>query len=176
MEFMLLPLSYSNKEEKQESIKNSVDMAVGIEDKELGSFLLAGLLVCTDKIIDIGTRKYIKEALSMTKIGLMYEQEKMEAVRKIEEERQKIEKEKQKIEEEKQKIEEENIEIREDLRKEKQKKEEADREKARFLIRVVENATDKYGVSIADACFDLDISRSEYEWAKKIVDEERSIA
>ena len=88
----------------------------------------------------------------MTKIGLMYEQEKQEALKEY----------KKRVE----------IEIQE-IRDEADKKLKiVEKEKALLLIRAITNAVEKFGMSVGDACFDMDVSRSEYEHAKRLVEEQ----
>ena len=51
MEFIILPLSYHTKEEKQEKVKETVELAAKIQDRNQQIFTLAGILVFADKII-----------------------------------------------------------------------------------------------------------------------------
>lgn len=112
MEFIILPLSYRKKEEKEEKIRESVSLAAQIQDRGQQVFALAGILTFTDKLIDMETTNKIKEMIGMTKIGWLFEQEKQEAIAKVEEEKQqaiaKAEEEKQQVlakaEEEKQQM------------------------------------------------------------------------
>lgn len=71
MHLVLLPLTYKGEEKKQEAIKECVNLARQIPDKELESSALAGILTFTDKIITKETQRYIKEVLSMTQVGKM---------------------------------------------------------------------------------------------------------
>lgn len=52
MEFIILPLSYKRQEEKEAKIRETVDLALRIRDREQQLFVLAGILTFTDKIID----------------------------------------------------------------------------------------------------------------------------
>lgn len=88
MEFIILPLSYRKKEEKEEKIRESVSLAAQIQDRGQQVFALAGILTFTDKLIDMETTNKIKEMIGMTKIGWLFEQEKQEAIAKVEEEKQ----------------------------------------------------------------------------------------
>ena len=71
MHLILLPLTYKGEEKKQEVIIECVHLARQIADKEQETFVLAGILTFTDKVINEGTRKYIKEVLGMTQVGKM---------------------------------------------------------------------------------------------------------
>lgn len=68
MHLILLPLTYKDNGKKQEIIKQCINFARKIPDKEQETFALAGLLAFTDKIIDEATKQYIMEVLSMTQI------------------------------------------------------------------------------------------------------------
>lgn len=71
MHLVLLPLTYKGEERKQEAIRECVELARQIPDKGQESFVLAGILTFTDKVINKETRQYIKEVLGMTQIGKM---------------------------------------------------------------------------------------------------------
>ena len=88
MEFIILPLSYRKKDEKEEKIRESVSLAAQIQDRSQQIFTLAGILTFTDKLIDMETTNKIRGIIGMTKIGWLYEQEKQEAIAKVEQEKQ----------------------------------------------------------------------------------------
>ena len=71
MHLVLLPLTYKGEERKQEAIKECVHLARQIPDKGQETFVLAGILTFTDKVINEKTRQYIKEVLGMTQVGKM---------------------------------------------------------------------------------------------------------
>lgn len=71
MHLVILPLTYKGEEKKQKAIKDCVDLAKQIPDKEQETFVLAGILSFTDKVISEETRQYIKEVLGMTQVGRM---------------------------------------------------------------------------------------------------------
>ena len=71
MHLVILPLTYKGEEKKQKAIKECVDLARKISDKEQESFVLAGILSFTDKVISEETRQYIKEVLGVTQVGRM---------------------------------------------------------------------------------------------------------
>ncbi len=74
MEFIILPLSYKKKQQK-EAIKNAITMAKKIKNEETMVFVLAGILVFSDKIIDEELSKKTKEWIAMTKVGRLFEEE-----------------------------------------------------------------------------------------------------
>ncbi len=71
MHLVILPLTYRGEEKKQKAIRECVNLARRIEDKRQESFVLAGILSFTDKVISEETREYIKEVLGMTQVGKM---------------------------------------------------------------------------------------------------------
>lgn len=71
MHLVILPLTYKGEEEKQKAIRQCADLARQIPDKEQESFVMAGILTFTDKIISDETKQYIKEVLGMTQVGKM---------------------------------------------------------------------------------------------------------
>ena len=81
MQMIILPLSYREKEDKQKSIRETISMAKKLGDEEQSVFLISGILVFADKVIDSQTRQWAKEWLEMTQIGRMFLEEKEAAVR-----------------------------------------------------------------------------------------------
>ena len=71
MHLVILPLTYKGEEKKQQAIKECVNLAKQILDKEQETFVLAGILAFTDKVINEKTKNYIKEVLGMTEVGKM---------------------------------------------------------------------------------------------------------
>ncbi len=71
MHLVILPLTYKGEEEKQKAIRQCVDLARQIPDKEQESFVMAGILTFTDKVVNEETKQYIKEVLGMTQVGKM---------------------------------------------------------------------------------------------------------
>ena len=89
MELIILPLTYKNRKKKQEMIKESIELAKQVTDEKQSTFLVARIVVFSDKVIDEETRDHAKEWMKMTQIGRMFEQEKIDAVNNaIEETRQ----------------------------------------------------------------------------------------
>ncbi len=71
MQFIILPLTYKGREAKKEAVKDAVNLAKRITDKEKQMFVLSGILVFADKMIDSGTARYIKEVIRMTQVAQM---------------------------------------------------------------------------------------------------------
>lgn len=78
MHLVLLPLTYKGEEKKQTAIKKCVELARQIADKGQETFVLAGILSFTDKVINEETRQYIKEVIGMTQVGKMLMDEGMQ--------------------------------------------------------------------------------------------------
>ena len=80
MEFIILPLSYRKREEKEKRIRETVALAAKIQDRGQQVFTLAGILTFTDKIIDRETANKIRRAIEMTQVAMIFEEEKQQAV------------------------------------------------------------------------------------------------
>lgn len=78
MELMILPLTVKGKENKQELIERTVELARKLPDRTGQVKALAGLLTFTDKVIDPDYAKKIKEEMQMTQVGQMLIQEGLE--------------------------------------------------------------------------------------------------
>ena len=83
MEFIILPLSYRTKEEKQVKIRETVELAVKIQDRKQQIFTRAGILVFTDKVIDRETAGKIRRAIEMTQVAQIFEEEKQQSIQDI---------------------------------------------------------------------------------------------
>ena len=122
MEFCIFPLTYRKKEEKAERIREAVRLAARIADREQQIFVLAGIMTFTDKVIDEETADQIRKVIKMTKIGMLFEKEKEEAVmeerRKTEEECKKKEEAEKRLREERKKAEKRSEEERRKILKE----------------------------------------------------------
>ena len=75
MKVIVLLLTYKGTEAKQEVVKDAVELAKQIEDKEKQTFLLSGILVFADKIIDSKTANYIREVMRMTQVAELFLEE-----------------------------------------------------------------------------------------------------
>ena len=83
MEFIILPLSYRTKEEKQQKIRETVELAAKIRDRGQQLFILAGILAFTDKLIDRETAGKIRRAIEMTQVAQIFEEEKQQALTQV---------------------------------------------------------------------------------------------
>ena len=81
MEFIILPLSYRKKEEKQESVRKAVKLATLIEDRGQQVFTLSGILAFTDKVIDRETANKIRKVIEMTQVAQIFEEEKQQSIK-----------------------------------------------------------------------------------------------
>ncbi len=82
MKLIILPLTYKGKERKKQAVKEAVELAKQISDQKEKTFVLSGILVFADKIIDTETAKYIKEAVRMTQVAELLLEEGREEGRK----------------------------------------------------------------------------------------------
>lgn len=80
MQFIILPMIFRKKKDKQACIRRCFDLSKKIEATELQQFLLCGLLVFTDKIISKQDSEQIWRWLDMTKVGRIFERELQKAV------------------------------------------------------------------------------------------------
>ncbi len=80
MEFVILPLSYKGKDEKNKSIRRAIDLAKEIPDEETKVFLLSGVAVFADKVVQHGFADEIRRLIRMTQVGMLFEQEKQQAI------------------------------------------------------------------------------------------------
>lgn len=78
MEFIILPLTYKGKVEKQRCIKRCFEMIKQLGNEGEQVFLLSGMLTFSDKVIDIEDSKKIREWIKMTKVAKLFEDEKLE--------------------------------------------------------------------------------------------------
>ena len=80
MKFIILPLTEPDADKKQGLIEKTVELAKNVSDEQQQIFIIAGILVATDKFIDREYSNMIKEWISMTKVARLFEEEKIEAV------------------------------------------------------------------------------------------------
>lgn len=85
MKLSFLPLMYSRLN-RQDLIKEAVELAKSIKDETTQLQVIAGILTATDKFIDEEYAKKVREWLKMTKVGRIFEEEKQEAVARKEKE------------------------------------------------------------------------------------------
>ncbi len=78
MRLVILPLTVSGSEGKQAMLERVVVLAEQIADEGQRIFALSGVIVASDKFIDREYSEQIRRRINMTKIGQLYEKEKIE--------------------------------------------------------------------------------------------------
>lgn len=73
----VMALSYEQLEDQQRAIRELVEMAKGIKDEETQRFTLGAILGFTDKVMEQEVAEDIIRRLTMTKIGRIYEEQKL---------------------------------------------------------------------------------------------------
>ena len=99
MQFVILPMSYKGDAAKQEAIRENLDLAEQMTDETERMFLLTGMVVMTNKVIEQDDLERVRRMIGMTRLMRMLEEEKQQAIEQaVAEERKKaaarIEKEK----------------------------------------------------------------------------------
>ena len=84
MRFIILPLTAKN--DKQQLLEKTVNLAKAIEDDQEQMFIIAGILSATDKFIKKDYSNKLKEWLQMTKVAQLFEEEKLKAVAEVKKE------------------------------------------------------------------------------------------
>ena len=79
MQLMIAPLTYQAKKDKQKAVRKAYDLSEQISDEETLDFILPGIIVFCEKIIDKETYAKMKERIRMTKMGREFEEEKRAA-------------------------------------------------------------------------------------------------
>lgn len=115
MEFIILPLTYKGDDDKKKALESSISLAKKLDNEELSVFILTGILVFSDKVIDNETAKKVKEWISMTKVAKLYEAEKDAAIAEKDAEIAAEKAKNAKVEAEKAEIEAENARLRAQL-------------------------------------------------------------
>ena len=154
MEFIILPLTYAGTEAKKKAVMETIDLAQKIQEVDLQRFVLSGIVVFADKIIDSNTGEEVVKRIMMTKVEMILQEKMQEKLDKAyaerikdvnemmaEAEKQKAEAEKQKAEAEKQKAEAEKQRAEADQQKAELDKRMADakREKDRSIMAFVQD-------------------------------------
>ncbi len=80
MEFIILPLSVTGNENKQRVTEEMLDLSDKVDDSQR-RFLLSGIALAGDKFLTDESREKIRRRLAMTKVGMMFEKEKEEALK-----------------------------------------------------------------------------------------------
>jgi hypothetical protein len=83
MKFIILPLTEPTADKKQELIEKTISLAKDIVDEQQQIFIVAGILVATDKFINKDYSNIIREWISMTKVARLFEEEKIEYANRL---------------------------------------------------------------------------------------------
>lgn len=75
-----MPLTHREPERKRYALQEAFELAKEIQDENTMVFVLAGMLVFADKVIDKEIGDRVKGWLSMTKVARLFEQEKEAAL------------------------------------------------------------------------------------------------
>lgn len=78
MRLIILPLTQKGVDKKQKMIEKVIDLTEQIVDANQKIFILSGVIVASDKFIDKGYLEMIRRRIDMTKLGQLYEKEKIE--------------------------------------------------------------------------------------------------
>lgn len=78
MKLIILPLTQTGQESKQEMLKKVVELSKELPDEKLQLMALTGVLVASDKFVDDEYSEMVRRFLSMTKIEKIFEKEKLE--------------------------------------------------------------------------------------------------
>lgn len=84
MLLVILPLTKQKKSAQRAALKEIVELAKQIADEDQQLFAISGALTFADKIVDSKYANQVKEWIMMTKVARLFEEEKMEAVRRVE--------------------------------------------------------------------------------------------
>jgi len=77
MEFIILPLTYAGIEAKKKAVMETIDLAQRIQEVDVQKFVLSGIVVFADKLIDRNTGEEVVNRIMMTKVEMIL-QEKMQ--------------------------------------------------------------------------------------------------
>jgi hypothetical protein len=83
MRFIVLPLTEPVAGKKQELVEKTISLAREVADEAQQVFIVAGILVAADKFIDKDYSKMVRGWIAMTKVGRIFEEEKIEYANKL---------------------------------------------------------------------------------------------
>ena len=86
MWFIIFPLACRKKEKKKEALRKAIELAQNIRDEKTARFIISGLTVFCDKIIDRESKEEVRRWIEMTQIGRLFEEEKKKAVKEKDDE------------------------------------------------------------------------------------------
>ena len=169
MEFIILPLTFKGKDDKRKNVKEAIDLAKKVTDNKVSTFLISGIVVFADKVIDSDTSRLAKEWIRMTQVARAFEEEKEQAVREVETRMAaEVAKAKAEIAETKAEMAETKAEMAE-TKAEMAETKYRMAEMAKSLVKSVENAAKAFSLSIDEVCDKMEYSKEDYEKAKKLL-------
>ena len=80
MEFIILPMSYKGREAKNAAIRENLDLTEKMPDDSERVFLLSGMLVIANQIIEADSVQRIGRMIRMTKLGQLWDEERRQAL------------------------------------------------------------------------------------------------
>ena len=80
MEFIILPMSYKGREAKNAAIRENLDLTEKMPDDNERVFLLSGMLVIANQIIEADSVQRIGRMIRMTKLGQLWDEERRQAL------------------------------------------------------------------------------------------------
>ena len=86
---MICPLTFTGRKAKVEATHRAILTADKIADEQTERFVFQMMQVVTNKFISEADAKKIREVIGMTKIDRIFEEEKRQAIAKVEEEKEK---------------------------------------------------------------------------------------
>ena len=80
MEFILLPMSYKGKAAKNQALRENMDLLETIPDERERVFLLSGMVVLADKVMEQDVLERVGRMIKMTRIAQIFEDDKQRTV------------------------------------------------------------------------------------------------
>ena len=77
MRFIILPMSYKGSQAKNDAIRENIDLAEKLPDDDAKIFILSGMTVVANHVIEQDSLDRIRRLIHMTRLGQMIEDEKL---------------------------------------------------------------------------------------------------
>ena len=77
MRFIILPMSYKGSQAKNDAIRENIDLAEKLPDDDTKIFILSGMTVMANHVIEQDSLDRIRRLIHMTRLGQMIEDEKL---------------------------------------------------------------------------------------------------
>ena len=87
MRFIILPMSYKGSQAKNDALRENIDLAEKMPDDDTKIFILSGMVVMANHVIERDSLDRIRRLIHMTRLGQMIEDEKLRYAEKYGEER-----------------------------------------------------------------------------------------